>query len=98
MMKNVGFALSNYRRNRHRDSVRLLHFTMAFQLVFCRGLDHYIKERLGAVHYMRSMDDMVIFGSNKKVLHRTRQAISDYLENELGLSLKRQLAGFSVLV
>ena len=34
------------------------------------------------------MDDMVIFGSNKKVLHRTRQAISDYLENELGLSLK----------
>ena len=37
---------------------------------------------------MRYMDDMVIFGSNKKVLHRTRQAISDYLENELGLSLK----------
>lgn len=32
--KNVGFALSNYRRNRRRDSVRLLHFTMAFQLVF----------------------------------------------------------------
>lgn len=55
---------------------------------YLQGLDHYIKERLGAVHYMRYMDDMVIFGSNKKVLHRTRQAISDYLENELGLSLK----------
>lgn len=41
-----------------------------------------------AVHYMRYIDDMVIFGSNKKVLHQTRQAISDYLENELGLSLK----------
>lgn len=60
----------------------------ALKPMFCKGLDHYIKERLGAVHYMRYMDDMVIFGSNKKVLHRTRQAISDYLENELGLSLK----------
>lgn len=55
---------------------------------YLQGLDHYIKEQLRAVHYMRYMDDMVIFGSNKKVLHRTRQAISDYLENELGLELK----------
>ena len=60
----------------------------ALKPMFCKGLDHYIKEQLGAVHYIRYMDDMVIFGSNKKVLHRTRQAISDYLENELGLSLK----------
>lgn len=42
----------------------------------------------GITRNMRYMDDMVIFGSNKKVLHQTRQAISDYLENELGLSLK----------
>lgn len=55
---------------------------------YLQGLDHYIKEQLGAVHYMRYMDDMVIFGSNKKVLHRTRQAISDYLVSELGLELK----------
>jgi RNA-directed DNA polymerase len=37
---------------------------------------------------MRYMDDMVVFGSNKRVLHRMRQAISDYLEMELGLELK----------
>lgn len=55
---------------------------------YLQGLDHYIKEQLKAVHYMRYMDDMVIFGSNKKVLHRTRQAISDYLASELGLDLK----------
>ena len=40
------------------------------------------------MHYMRYMDDMVIFGSNKRVLHRMRQAISDYLGMELGLELK----------
>lgn len=55
---------------------------------YLKELDHYVKEQLRAVHYMRYMDDMVIFGNNKKVLHRMRQAISDYLENELGLELK----------
>lgn len=29
-------------------------------------LDHYIKEELHAVHYIRYMDDMVVFGRNKK--------------------------------
>lgn len=56
---------------------------------YLTGLDHYIKEKLGARHYIRYVDDMVIFGSNKKELHRIRQAISDYLQNELGLELKR---------
>lgn len=55
---------------------------------YLQGLDHYIKEQLGAVHYIRYMDDMVIFGSNKKVLHRMRQAVDDYLHKELGLELK----------
>lgn len=55
---------------------------------YLQGLDHYIKEQLGAVHYMRYMDDMVIFGSNKKALHKMRQAITDYLDVELGLELK----------
>lgn len=55
---------------------------------YLQGLDHYIKEKLHAVHYMRYMDDMVIFGSNKQVLHQMKQAISDYLKAELGLELK----------
>lgn len=55
---------------------------------YLQGLDHYIKEQLKAVHYMRYMDDMVVFGSNKQVLHRIRQAISVYLDQELGLELK----------
>lgn len=55
---------------------------------FLQGLDHFIKEQLHAVHYARYMDDMVIFGSNKKVLHQIRLAISEYMASELGLSLK----------
>lgn len=55
---------------------------------YLQELDHFIKEQLHAVYYVRYMDDMVIFGSNKKVLHQIRQAISEYLEVNLGLELK----------
>ena len=55
---------------------------------YLQGLDHYIKEELRAAHYVRYMDDMVVFGSNKRELHRARKAIDDYLRQELGLHLK----------
>lgn len=55
---------------------------------YLQDLDHFIKEKLCAVHYVRYMDDMVIFGSNKKTLHEMRIAISSYLKEKLGLQLK----------
>ena len=51
-------------------------------------LDHYIKETLKAKYYVRYVDDMVIFGSNKRELHRMRAAIDGYLRDNLGLKLK----------
>lgn len=51
-------------------------------------LDHYIKEQLGAKYYIRYMDDMVIYGANKKKLHRMREAIEAFLNEFLGLTLK----------
>lgn len=51
-------------------------------------LDHYIKEKLGAVYYVRYMDDMVIFGHDKTELHNMRILINEYLKNNLGLELK----------
>lgn len=56
---------------------------------YLQGLDHYIKEELGAVYYIRYMDDMVIFGSNKKQLHEMRVKIEKYLDKNLGLELKK---------
>lgn len=55
---------------------------------YLQDLDHYIKEQLGAKHYIRYMDDMVIFDSNKKRLHRMHKAIESYLNYSLGLQLK----------
>ena len=55
---------------------------------YLQDLDHYIKEELHATHYIRYMDDMVIFGANKKELHKMRVKVGEYLETELGLTLK----------
>jgi retron-type reverse transcriptase len=55
---------------------------------YLQGLDHYIKEELGASHHIRYMDDIVIFGSNKRKLHRIHQEIEKYLLEKLGLSIK----------
>lgn len=58
-----------------------------FANFYLTGLDHYIKEVLKAKGYFRYMDDMVIFGSNKRSLHNMRVDIENYLNEELGLKL-----------
>lgn len=59
-------------------------------------LDHKIKHEMGVKHYIRFMDDMIIFGSNKRELHRIRRKIADYLETELHLRLKDNWQVFPV--
>ncbi len=54
---------------------------------YLSDLDHYIKEKLGAKHYYRYMDDMVIFGANKRKLHQMQKAIDEEL-HKLGLEMK----------
>ena len=63
---------------------------------YLTGLDHYIKEVLKAPYYIRYMDDMIIFGSNKRKLHKMRQAIADYLKKYLGLELKGNYQVFPI--
>lgn len=55
---------------------------------YLEELDHYIKEDLQSAHYVRYMDDMVIFGSNKRDLHLKREFISEFLKSKLNLDLK----------
>ena len=51
-----------------------------FANYFLQSFDHYVKEQLKVKCYVRYMDDIVIFGSNKRELHRKFQLIKDYLE------------------
>lgn len=50
-------------------------------------LDHYIKEELHIKYMTRYMDDIVIFGSNKKQIHAAVRSIQEYLK-EMNLEMK----------
>jgi RNA-directed DNA polymerase len=50
-----------------------------FSNFYLQGLDHFIKETLRAKYYIRYVDDLVILGSNKKILHKMRKEIEAYL-------------------
>ena len=54
---------------------------------FLQPFDHFVKEELKARCYVRYMDDIVIFGSNKRKLHRDFKRIQEYL-NGLDLEVK----------
>ncbi len=60
-----------------------------------QDLDHKIKEQMHIVHYMRYMDDMVLFGANKKKLHAAVREIAKELA-PLGLKLKANWQIFRV--
>lgn len=61
------------------------------QLNFKR-FDHVVmedvKEEFGIDHYIRYADDIVVFGRNKKKLHRLREWMEGYLATELHQHLK----------
>ncbi len=66
-----------------------------FSNFFLQGLDHFIKEQLGAQYYIRYVDDLVILGSNKKKLHKIRLAIAEYLAT-IDLTLKGDWQVFKI--
>jgi len=58
-----------------------------FANFYLQNADHFIKQELKATYYVRYMDDMVIFGRNKKELHKIRRRLSEFLHRE-SLKLK----------
>lgn len=54
--------------------------------LYLTDLDHFIKQDLGVVHYIRYADDMVFFGRSKKELHKVRVVLEKELA-ELGLKI-----------
>ena len=58
-----------------------------FGLFYLNGVDRLIKEKLHIKYYVRYMDDMILVHHDKEYLKYCKQAITDYVENELKLSL-----------
>ncbi len=55
---------------------------------YLETLDRYIMTLPGVKYMVRYMDDIVIFGPNKKKLHRARKAIAEFMRDVLGLRMK----------
>lgn len=62
---------------------------------YLESLDHYIKEVLHIKYYLRYMDDMALFGRNKKELHRARKLIAEFI-SPMRLTLKENWQVFKV--
>jgi hypothetical protein len=58
--------------------------------------DYFVKQELHAKYYVRYMDDMVIFSSNKAELHWIKTQIEKYLADNLGLKLKENWQVFPI--
>jgi hypothetical protein len=55
---------------------------------YLEPLDHYIMTLPGVKHMLRYMDDIVMFGPNKKQLHKARKQVEAFLLERLGLRMK----------
>lgn len=80
----------------HKEGLPIGNYTSQWWANFyLEGLDHYIKEQLHIKYYLRYMDDMVLFCANKKILHKVRKLIAEYIQ-PLGLTLKENWQVFKV--
>lgn len=55
---------------------------------YLSDMDHFITSLDGVKHYIRLADDFVIFGNNKKKIHKAMIEIKRYMYEELHLKLK----------
>jgi len=67
-----------------------------FANFYLERLDHYIKESLGVKYYVRYIDDLVLFGRNKKELHKVRQKVFTFVEQKLFLKVKNNWQLFPI--
>lgn len=58
-----------------------------FSNLLLQKIDYAIKQKMGAKYYVRYMDDMVVFGNNKKKLHAIIEGVKSEL-SKMGLAMK----------
>lgn len=58
--------------------------------------DHWVTEQDGVSHYLRHMDDIVIFGSNKKKLHKVERDAIEYMRREYNMEINHNHQVFPI--
>ena len=65
-----------------------------FANIYLDVFDHYIKDDLGIIPYVRYMDDFIILCQDKKAAHSLLSGISEYLSNRLRLKMNPKTSVF----
>lgn len=87
--KRITAVLAKIVRSYSGAGLPLGYYTSApFANLYLSGADRYIKEHLHAPYMVRYADDIVIFGGNKRFLHRIRQNITLYVKAHRKLLIK----------
>lgn len=69
-----------------------------FANFYLQEFDHFVKEQLHAKCYVRYVDDIVMFGRNKKQLHKDFERIKEYLaEHHLQIKPNWQIFRFDYI-
>lgn len=63
---------------------------------YLESLDWFIAKQPGVKYQIRYMDNISLFGSNKKQLHKARRAIADYMREKLDITMKRNWQIFPI--
>ena len=71
------------------------YFSQWFANTALQPLDHFIRERMGVRHYVRYMDNLTLFGTSKRQLHRAVRQIDQWLRGH-GMRLKANWQVFRV--
>ncbi len=78
-------------RNGGRDGLGLPIGNLTSQFfanVYLNRFDYFVKQELNVKHYIRYMDDFVLYGAQKTVLKELLPRIEGFLADKLGLHLK----------
>ena len=53
-----------------------------FANIYLNDFDHYVKEKLGCRHYIRYVDDIAVFGKEKKQLWEIKDRLQEFLAGD----------------
>ncbi|MBI5797712.1 hypothetical protein HZA98_02285 [Candidatus Woesearchaeota archaeon] len=88
VMHLIKIILRNHTGDALRKGMPLGNLTSQFFAnVYLNELDQYVKQKLKIKYYLRYVDDFIILHNDRKILGETKEAISSYLKNSLGLDL-----------
>ncbi|MDX2248817.1 MAG: RNA-directed DNA polymerase [Bacteroidia bacterium] len=88
LLEIFGKIIDSYEAEIHRGLPIGSLCSQYFANHYLSGLDHFIKEKLRVKGYVRYMDDMVLWDSEKSVLKAAFLEVNDFVENKLLCSLK----------